>query len=366
MRERAPRQMLLALLALAAPMVSVACKGSHEAAGTGSDHGSSGFVHPVLGDAQAAPPVDWTACNTALRKAATEPLDVRPQLVIEGCAVCGDWAPILQWNRPSKEKGPSRLQIEQAMATCGYCSPNAKQRFLGTLDAARGTSSRTPWRTLGEVCKAEVSALPDNRFVNAPFYALDRIARAASAHGGDTANLVAALELPLPAVSISGSGLTLPDVEDGVSPTAGPIAVTVMGDGVHLAKLPRARMSAAGLVVDGGNYPGDTVAPEQLSAALTKLAATDPATSITILASTALPAQQLVVIAAAAAKVAPVYLAVNAHGSPEGWDLTATIPVALTGGSPLVVSGEMTTQELAAELAKRSKNGQRTVTLVAK
>jgi len=345
--------------------LAAACKGSHDQAGSGPS-GSGGFVHPIIADAPFSPPVDWTACNMALRKAATEPLDVRPQLVIEGCAVCGDWMPILQWNRPATEKGPTRLQIETAMATCGYCSPNAKQRFLGTLDAARGTNSRTPWRNLGDLCKAEISAVPDSRFTNAPFYALDRIARAAAAHGGDTANLLAALELPLPAISISGSGLTLPDLEDGVSPTAGPLAITVMGDGIHVAKLPRARMSGTGLTVELGNYPGETVKPDQLGAALTKLAAGDKATSITILAPVAAPAQQLVATVATAAKIAPVYLGVNAHGAPEGWDLTGTIPVALAGGDKLVVSGEMTAQQLATELAKRSKNGQRKVTLVAK
>ncbi len=346
-------------------LVVSACKGKpqHETASAGS---GSAFVHPVIADAPLAGPVDWTACEAALRRAATEPLDVRPQLVIEGCVVCGDWMPILQWNRPSTEKGPTRLQIEAAMATCGYCNPNAKQRFLGTLDAARGTNSRTPWRNLGELCKSDVSAVPDARFSTAPFYALDRIARAAGAHGGDTANLLAAVELPLPAVSISGSGLTLPDLEDGVSPTAGPLAITVMGDGLHVAKLPRARMGATGLTVDGGTYPGETVKPEDLAAALTKLAAGDTASSITILAAVAAPAQQLIATVASASKVAPVYLAVNAHGAPEGWDLTGTIPVALSGGEKLVVTGEMTAQQLATELAKRAKNGQRKVTLVAK
>jgi hypothetical protein len=349
-------------------VASATCKGAHDPPHAGGGTSGSGFVHPSVVAPPIAPPVDWTACNTALRRAATEPLDVRPQLVIDGCAVCGDWAPILQWNRPSTEKGPTRLQIESAMATCGYCNANAKQRFLGTLDAARGTSSRAPWRNLGELCKAEVSAVPDSRFTNAPFYALDRIARAAAAHGGETANLLAALELPLPAVSISGSGLTLPDLDDGVSPTAGPMAVTVMGDGLHVAKLPRARMSGAGLSVDLGNYPGDVVKPEQLGAALTKLAAGEPTTSITVLTAVAAPAQQLVTMVATAAMVAPVYLGVNAHDAPEGWDLTGTIPVALTaaGGDTLVVTAEMTAQQLATELAKRSKNGHRTVTLVAK
>ncbi|HET9993756.1 MAG TPA: hypothetical protein VFQ65_34700 [Kofleriaceae bacterium] len=341
-----------------------ACKGKDHP-GTGSATGSG---HPLVADAAiAAPPIDWKTCDAALRKAATEPLDVRPSLVIEGCEVCGDWTPLLHWNTPQTEKGPTRKQIETAMSVCGYCNANAKQRFLGTLDSARGMNVRTPWRYLGEMCKGEVSALPDNRFTTAPLYALDRIARAATAHGGESANLMASIELPLPAVTVTGAGIVMPDVEEGVSPTAGPLAITVMGDGLHVAKLPRARLGASGVAIDLGNYPGDVVKPADLPTALAKLANGDSSMTITILAPVATPAQALVPIVAAAAKVAPIYLAVNAHGAPEGWDLPATIPVALVaeGGDKLALTGEMSVQQLATELAKRAKSGARKVLLKA-
>jgi hypothetical protein len=346
---------------IAFALALVGCKG-HSGSGSGS---GSGSAHVLTADAAIAPPIDWKTCDTALRKAATEPLDVRPSLVIEGCEVCGDWTPLLDWNRPPAEKGPTRKQIETAMAVCGYCNANAKQRFLGTLDDARGMNVRTPWRFLGEQCKGEVSALPDNRFMSAPLYALDRIARAATAHGGESANLMAAIELPLPAVTITGAGIVMPDVDDGVSPTAGPLAITVMGDGVHVAKLPRARLGASGVAVDLGNYPGDVVKPADLAAALGKLANGDTTMTITLLAPVATPAQALVPIVAAAAKVAPIYLAVNAHAAPEGWDLPATIPVALVaeGGDKLALTGEMSVQQLATELAKRAKSGTRKVLL---
>ncbi len=341
-----------------------ACKGKgHPGTGSGSAKPSG---QPAISDAPLAPPVDWKACNAALRKASTEPLDVRPAMVIEGCEVCGDWTPLLQWNRPQTEKGPTRHQIENAMAVCGYCNANAKQRFLGTLDDARGTNARTPWRFLGEQCRAEVSAIPDTRFMSAPFYALDRIARAATAHGGESANLMAAIELPLPAVSLTGVGLALPDVDDGVSPTAGPLAITVMGDGLHVAKLPRARLGASGVAVELGNYPGDLVKQADLAGALGKLATGDATATIAILSPVATPAQQLLPVIEAAAKIAPVYLAVNAHAAPEGWDLTATIPIELqvgTSGDTLAIDGEMSTQQLASELARRAKSGQRKLTL---
>lgn len=323
--------------------------------------------HPVIVDAPPAPPVDWDACNSALRKAATEPLDVRPSLVIDNCKVCGDWTPILMWQHPPTEKGaPTHAQIEAAMATCGYCAnPNGKARFWATLDEARGTDARTPWRFLGEQCKADISAVPDPRFVSAPFYALDRIARAASAHGGESANLMAAIELPLPAVSITGNGLTLPDVDSGQSNTAGPLAITIIGDGLHVAKLPRARLGANGVTTDLGNYPGDVVKPAELGAALSRLASGDSTAAIAILAPVAMPATSLKPVIAAAAKVAPVYLAVNATGSPEGWALPATIPVQLVDqtGDVVKVGGEMTVQQLAIELAKRAKAGAKKVVL---
>jgi len=351
--------MRVLLLALAL----IACKG-HDKPGSGS---GSGSPHPGTADAAIAPPVDWKACDAAMRKAATEALDVRPQIVIEGCEVCGDWTPLLQWNRPQAEKGPTRQQIETSMSVCGICNSSAKQRFFGTLDNARGTNSRAPWRYLGDLCKAEVSAVPDTRFMTAPYYALDRIARAATSHGGESANLMAALELPLPAVSVTGNGIVLPDVEDGVSPTAGPLAITMMGDGLHVAKLPRARLGASGVAVDLGNYPGDVVKPADLEAALKKLANGDATTTIAILAPVATPAQTLVPVVAIASKVAPVALAVNAHGAPEGWDLPATIQITLvpTGGDVVAITGEMTSQQLATELAKRAKNGTRKVTLKA-
>ena len=347
-------------LALALSLALVGCKGK---SGSGSGSGS-GSTHVLTADAAIAPPIDWKTCDAALRKAATEPLDVRPSLVIEGCEVCGDWTPLLHWNTPSTEKGPTRKQIENAMAVCGYCNANAKQRFLGTLDDARGMSVRTPWRFLGEMCKGEVSALPDNRYAGAPLYALDRIARAATAHGGDSANLMAAIELPLPAVTVTGTGIVMPDVDDGVSPTTGPLAITVMGDGLHVAKLPRARLGASGVAVDLGNYPGDVVKPADLAAALGKLQNGDASATITLLAPVATPAQALIPVVEAAGKVAPIYLAVNSHAAPEGWDLPATIQVALgTDGDKLKVSGEMTVQQLATELAKRAKSGTRKVVL---
>jgi hypothetical protein len=330
-------------------MLVVACKGKGK---DGAGSGSAGFVHPEIADAAVAPPVDWKKCDAALRKAATAPLDARPLIIIDGCKVCGDWKPLLEWAKPQAEKGPSRAEIETAMNVCGYCNANAKQRFLGTLDNARGTNARTPWRFLGEQCKAEVSAVPDNRFTDAPFYALDRIARAAAGHGGETANLLAALELPLPAVSVTGNGIVIPDVDSGAQQTAGPVAITLIGGGIQVAKLPRAHLGASGVAVDLGNYPGDPIKIADLGAALKKLVGDDKTATIALLAPTATPVETLLPIIVAAAPVAPVYLAVNASNTPEGWDLPASLPIALDVGKGIDITAEMTVQNLASELAK--------------
>jgi hypothetical protein len=348
-------------------IVAAACSGKKKqqhVVGSGSDshRGSAApvVVEPVI-------PVDWPACEAALRQAATAPLDARPQLIIDGCAVCGDWTPLLNWSRLQVNGGPSRELISSAMDRChAYCNGQAKQHFLGTLDDARGTPSRAPWRYLGEVCKGDVSALPDKRFMSAPLFALDRIARAASAHGGDAANLVQAIELPLPALSLTGVGIVMPDVESEVTPTAGPIAITLTGGAIYVAKLPRARMTATGLAVDLGDYPGSPVKLDALAAALTKLVDANP--SITILTPTATPAETLVPVVGVAAKVAPVFLAANAANAPEGWDLPGNIPVALevgTGKAAFKISHELTAQNLATELATRAKAGTKKLALAA-
>jgi hypothetical protein len=358
-------------LAIALP----ACGGGkkkHEPAATGA--GSAGSA---AGSAMEASDVDWPSCEAALRQAATAPLDNRPELLIEGCKVCGEWTPILKWQTTEQGGGPSRNAIRSAMERChAYCNNESKRQFLGALDDARGTNARLPWHFLGTACKGEVSALPDDRFESAPLFALDRIARAAAKHGGDVANLALAVELPLPAVSLTGSGITIPDVETEVNPTAGPIAITITGGAMYLAKLPRAHMTANGLAVELGGYPGDAVKPEKLADALAQL--TDPSggnaplVAISILAPTATPAEQLVPIIAAAAKVAPVYLAANAANTPEGWDLPGNIPVALEIAAKAgpghegayKISHELTVQNLATELAQRSKAGVKKLALV--
>ena len=192
---------------------------------------------PGSGSAVAEVQIDWAKCDQALAQAATAPLDARPQIVLDGCQVCGgDWQPLLDWNVDPASGGPKREQIEQRMVACkAFCTGDSKLKFIASVDKVRGQSVNTPWRQLATACKERVNGSSDDRFMSAPFFALDRIARAAAAHGSDK---LAAIELPLPALTVSGTGVMLPDAE-GVVPSVGPIQIKVLGDKIHVGKLPR-------------------------------------------------------------------------------------------------------------------------------
>lgn len=259
------------------------------------------------------------ACRQAAARVPGLLANQRAQALLDGCQPCGDWAPLLAWNTPAADGGPTRAAIEQAMLACkAFCEPNAKQRFLGTLDGARGQDSRAPWRFLGDICKAEVSAVPDTRFMGAPYFALDRIARAI----GDPA-LLAAITLPLPAVSLTGVGLELPS-SPLTAPDAGPAALTIDASQILLGTLPVAQLSATGLQVSG-DYPGTPIAATALAAALGKPALAGR--PITLLAPTGLAAARIVEVIGAAGGH-DLRLAVAVPG-PGGWTLPGTLPIAL-------------------------------------
>ena len=260
------------------------------------------------------------ACRTTAARVPSLPAPQRAQALIDGCHPCGDWTPLLAWNTPAADGGPPRTAIEQAMLACkAFCDPSAKQRFLGTLDAARGQATRAPWRYLGEICKAEVSAVPDARFMSAPYFALDRIARAIGDPG-----LLAPIELPLPALGMNGVGFDLAN-SPSTAPEAGPAVLTVDAGQISLGSLPTARMSATGLAV-AGDYPGSDVEPKALAAALARPElAGQP---IALLAPSGLAATRIVEVIGAAGGH-DLRLAVASPG-PRGWTLPGTVPISLT------------------------------------
>ncbi len=259
---------------------------------------------------------DLGACRAAAARAPSLPRTQRTVTVLQACQPCGDWGPLLAWDIPTDKGGPTRAVIEQGMVACNaFCSSNAKQRFFSALESARGQDVRTPWRLLGELCRAEVSAVPDARFMGAPYFALDRAARML----GD-----AVVELPLPAVSVSGYGMELPTAPM-VAPEAGPTALTIDPGQFLLGSLPIAKLTATGVQILG-DYPGTALAPAALAAALARPElAGQP---VAVIAPRQLPAARLVE-GVAAAGGHDLRLAV-ADLELRNWIIPGTIPISLT------------------------------------
>lgn len=337
-------------VALAAAMLLAACKGKEPgdgaqgAAGGGSAAGAvAGSAGSASGSAAAGSAAggsagsaagstaaaDWTArCEAALAGAPKVTPVRRIQSLLDGCRPCGDWTPLLRWGTPAIDGGPPLAAIEAAMEACSaYCKPDAKVAFLGVLEDSRGKRAPKPWRLLGEACGEAVSAKPDTRYMSAPYFALDRIARAAAAHP-KLSPLLAAIELPLPPLASTGGSFVLA-TSPVTKPEAGPAYVTVSMTELTAGTLPRARLGAAGVTVTTGDvpYPGAPVTAKALAAALDKLAP-DPAARIAVIAPKELPARRLVDVALAAG-THPLVLAVEAAGAPGGWHLPGTVPVVL-------------------------------------
>jgi len=313
-------------------------------------------------------------CEAALSKAASAPLDARPGMLLESCrGLCNDtdWMPLLQWNLEPEHGGPRREQIEKIMVECdAFCTGDSKLKFMSAVDKTRGQNVDTPWRQLAKTCKEKVNAAADERFMSAPFFMLDRIARAAAngPRGTELAAKLAGIEMPLPAVTISGAGVALPEA-DGVLPSVGPVHITVLGDAIYVGRMPRGKLTAGGVTVDLGasGYPGEQVKVEELGEKLTALVGErDKTQPITLLAPNAMPAQKLVPIIVAASAVAPVHLGANAPESPEGWQLPGAVPIALAPGKDIAVTAEMTVQNLAKELAARAASKQARVGVTTK
>ena len=329
-------------------------------------------------DAAPRPPADaapaastaWVAaCETALRDAPGLPPTRRVQAVIDGCRPCGDWAPILRWDVDSSDGGFTRQAVDAAMQGCkAFCDGNGRQRFFATFDESRGKQSRAPWRMLGEACKAAVSAVPDARFMSAPYFALDRIGRAAAAVPR-LGLLLDGLELPLPPVTVSGSGFELSD-SPATSPEAGPYVLTVAAADMHFGTLPRARLGKDGVTLVGAGpvYPGTPIKskadlPNVFAAAGSNIG------PIAVIAPSALKATALLDVVKAA-RSHELRLAVVASGAPRSWVLAGTVPVALVASHP-AASGDRTTLSLGASpdapmreaKAKGTRLGQVTIAL---
>lgn len=299
-------------------------------------HDADPAAAPPKRDAAPPPPVDWTACEQSLGAASIGAESVATSIIIHGCPVCGDWTPLLRWATPHEQGGPTRAAIVDAMTGCNaFCSAEARDRFLGTLDDARGLGTLTPWRWLARVCKDKVSGLPDPRFASPQLFALDRIARAAAAHG-DGARL-AKLELPLPPLSISGAGVQ-PPVAKTLADTVPDDQLTITVGELRAGRMPRAHLGSDGVAVDLGSagYPGDLVAdPAKL-----------PRGKYLVIAPRAMPAARIADVLAGTPPDVQAWLAAMPPNTPADWPIVGAIAIAiarpptLRDGAPTIHVGD--------------------------
>ncbi len=283
--------------------------------------------HAIPVDAAPPPEGDWATCKATLEKVASAPPTKRVQMIIDACKPCGDWKPILEWQTLQEHGGPNRKVIDSAMAGCNaWCTPNAKIRFMGTLDDARASKTRTPWRELANQCKEEVSARPDGRFMTAPYFALDRIARWAGDQP-DGAKVLEPIVIPLPAVTQTGVGVKLPD-SAVTKPDIVPVQVTVTAAGMTVGPTPVAKLAPDGVLPQGEPYPGKKVTAKQLRDEIKKLGGGD---KIALFAHPQLPALSIVeAIGAAGTSV----LAVTSSMGPVGWAQHGVSPVQMSRDKP--------------------------------
>ncbi len=280
--------------------------------------------HPMPEPAPVPVAGDWAGCKAALEASPKLPPTKQVAALIEACRPCGDWKPLLEWQTPTEDGGPNQKDIETTMLGCkAYCDPNAKMRFVGGLDDARGKNNRRPWRVLGDFCKAELSAVPDARFMSAPYFALDRIARDVAARP-DGAKLLASIDLVLPAASVTGAGLDLP-TSAVTKPSAAPSHLTLTVDEIHAGALPHARLGATGVTVTADMYPGNVVKLADLPAVFDKLPQ-----PVLVFMPKLMSAQKLVDVLATT-KRRPMQLAVEATSTLPGWEQYGASPIDLVG-----------------------------------
>lgn len=298
------------------------------------DAGSKYHVHQHALPVDAAPPPDgdWAACKSALQAATTAPATKRVEVILDACHPCGDWTPILSWQTLQEDGGPNRKLIETTMAGCNaWCSPNAKVRFMGALDDARASKTRTPWRELAQQCGEGVSARPDGRFLNGPYFALDRVARWVATQP-DGAKLLEPIVIPLPAVTQTGVGVKLP--ESAVTkPEILPVQITVTTTTMTLGPMPTAKLAADGVHPQGEPYPGTVMQSTRAEPFKMRDAAHALGERAAIFAPPPLLASR---IHRAVADVGmPAFLAVASSLGPAGWQQHGISPVRLYVGKPL-------------------------------
>jgi hypothetical protein len=221
-------------------------------------------------DAGPASDPNWAACEQALEAAPKVPANRRVLSLIDGRRPCGDWTPLLTWDTQQVDGGPDARRDRAGDARARRTAIRTRSSGSSAPRCARG-SARAAVAVPRHV-QGDISALPDARYMSAPYFALDRIARAAAARP-ELAPHLDAIELVMPAVSITGSGFELAK-SPVTAPDVGPLALTVTAIEMRIASTPRAKLGKDGVTLTGKGepYPGALVkSAKELDAAAGKL-----------------------------------------------------------------------------------------------
>jgi hypothetical protein len=179
--------------------------------------------------------------------------------------------------------------------------------------------------------------------MSAPYFALDRIARAVAAHGGPAADDLAQFWISLPPLSVTGSFIDVPDWDgetDGIPNNVR--VVTVLADKLAVCDLPRAHLTASGvqLVGKGPLFPGDPTTAAELAKAGGMYA---------VIAPRGMPAKQLLALLAPMHGLT-LHLVVHEKSKLDAWPMVAIIPAQLDLDAH--VDDKTTVQDLAAASGK--------------
>jgi len=288
--------------ALAAAVGLGACHGGPNGSpggGAGSGEGGAG-------------PEAWVGpCVTAIERAAAAPDWKRARIVVDGCRPCG-----VAWDDVTAARVPAPSRVVGVVDACRIgCPRTARSDFYAKISALEeGDSPRAAWQALGKACPAALGAAdPDGRFAGGAWFALDQIGRRlgeARPHLApavrDQVTHALGLALPLPAVSVVGTGYDVPGGSGGPSPA---VAIAVTASSATVGALPVAHLGPHCLEVPAGwAWPGEPAPPEALARAV----AAHGAGPVAIEAPAGLTAARVLEVAGALGKGQQASLAVSA------------------------------------------------------
>ncbi len=295
-------------------------------------------------------------CVTTLERARRLQPNERAGTIVRGCPLCGvHFDPIIAADLAVEGAPIDREAVWQVVQACGgVCSTAAATRLrAGIAELGTGHPTIRPWRDLVEDCPAVMGSDRDRgRFASGAWYALATIARELTeARPAMAADLRARLDaalidlvLPLPPRSASGNPLALPT---GAGQRAVPwLALSIVGDDVHVGALPFAVLAADGLRLTSESiYPGAPVPAAGLRALVERLVGRGPGFAVddppgrldrpVILAAHGAPARRVLDVVETVGTL-PSYLAVTSAAPASMWPgQLAAHPVAMASGDPV-------------------------------